>query len=146
MPDAGGYRGELTAEEAWQILRNDAGATLIDVRTLAEWSYVGVPSLEEVGRTPVLIEWERFPTGEPVPDFTSLLSTELKQRGAASDDPLLFICRSGARSRLAAIAMTSAGYANCYNIGPGFEGPLDGDRHRSAISGWKLAGFPWSQT
>jgi rhodanese-related sulfurtransferase len=146
MPDAGGYRGELTAEEAWEILRTDAKATLIDVRTIAEWAYVGIPSLEEIGKTPVLIEWERFPTGEPVPDFTSLLGAELRQRGLAGDEPLLFICRSGARSRLAAIAMTSAGYANCYNIGPGFEGPLDGERHRGSISGWKLAGLPWSQT
>lgn len=146
MPDMGGYRGELSVEEAWQMLRSEAGATLIDVRTQAEWTYVGFPSLAEVGKTPILIEWEQFPTGQPNPDFISLLGAELKQRGIAGDEPLLFICRSGSRSRSAAIAMTSAGLANCYNIGPGFEGPLDGDGHRSSISGWKLSGLPWSQT
>jgi rhodanese-related sulfurtransferase len=146
MPDAGDYRGELSAEEAWEILRAEPEATLIDVRTQAEWAYVGVPELGRIGKKPVFIEWEYFPTHDLVPDFTSLLGAELKMRGIAGDAPLLFICRSGSRSRSAAIAMTSAGYANCYNVGPGFEGPLDGDRHRSSISGWKRAGLPWSQS
>ncbi len=146
MPDAGDYRGELSAPDAWEILRAEPEATLIDVRTQAEWAYVGVPELGRIGKTTIFLEWELFPTGDPVPDFTSLLGAELKKRGIAGDAPLLFICRSGSRSRSAAIAMTSAGYANCYNVGPGFEGPLDGDRHRSSISGWKRAGLPWSQS
>lgn len=146
MPGAGGYRGELSVEEAWDILRSDADAVLIDVRTRAEWAYVGIPRLDGIGKSPILIEWEMFPSGEPLPHFTSLLGDELKRLGTPGDAPLLFICRSGSRSRSAAVAMTSAGYANCYNIGPGFEGPLDGERHRSSISGWKLAGLPWSQS
>ena len=49
--------------------------------------------------------------------------------------PLYFLCRSGARSKSAAASMTQAGYANCYNIAPGFEGPHDGAQHRGSVEG-----------
>ena len=101
---------------------------------------------EAIGKSPIFIEWQTFPTNTVVPNFTSLLGAELEQRGVTEDAPLLFICRSGSRSHSAAVAMTSAGYVNCFNIGPGLEGPLDGTRHRNSVSGWKLAGLPWSQT
>ncbi len=147
MPHASaGYRGDLTVEEAWEILGSDASANLIDVRTQAEWAYVGVPSLEAIGKSPIFIEWQTFPTNAIVPSFTSLLGAELEKRGVAEEAPLLFVCRSGSRSRSAAIATTSSGYVNCYNIGPGIEGPLDGTGHRNSVSGWKVAGLPWSQT
>jgi rhodanese-related sulfurtransferase len=147
MPDAGdGYSGDVTVERAFQALSSEAEATLIDVRTSAEWSYVGVPSLEAIGKSPILIEWQTFPSGARVSDFTSLLSAELEQRGIGKEAPLYFICRSGSRSRAAAIAMTAAGYTNCFNVGPGFEGPLDGDGHRNTVSGWRVSGLPWSQT
>ncbi len=147
MSDASAkYRGEVTAEEAWQSLGAEAEATLIDVRTAAEWSYVGVPSLDPIGKKPVFVEWQSFPSGTRVAEFASLLGAALQQRGVGQDAPLFFICRSGARSRSAAVAMTAAGYTNCFNIGPGFEGPLDEDGHRNTISGWRLSGLPWSQT
>jgi len=60
------------------------------------------------------------------------------------DAAILFLCRSGARSRAAAIAMTELGFARCYNIAGGFEGDLDGERHRG-VGGWKAAGLPWRQ-
>jgi rhodanese-related sulfurtransferase len=58
----------------------------------------------------------------------------------------MFLCRSGVRSRAAAIAMTRAGFSRAYNIAGGFEGDLDGERHRGAANGWKAAGLPWKQT
>lgn len=147
MPDAtAAYRGDVTVEEAWRALGNEGDATLIDVRTSAEWSYVGVPSLDAIGKAPVFAEWQSFPTGERVSDFAMRLGAELERRGIGKDAPLYFLCRSGARSRSAAIAMTAAGYVNCFNIGPGFEGPLDGDGHRNTVSGWRMSGLPWSQT
>jgi rhodanese-related sulfurtransferase len=146
MPHAQlGYRGDVSAEAAWQTLAADAEATLIDVRTVAEWHYVGVPSLESIGKAPIFAEWQSF-GGRPVPDFVPLLAAELEQRGISKDAPLIFICRSGARSRSAAIAMTAAGFTNCFNVGPGFEGPIDPQGHRNSLSGWRVSGLPWSQT
>ena len=66
--------------------------------------------------------------------------------GADKDAPVLFLCRSGARSRSAAIALTAAGFSRAYNIVGGFEGDLDGDRHRGQTNGWKAAGLPWKQS
>ena len=45
----------------------------------------------------------------------------------------------------AAKAMAVARYRACHNVAGGFEGPLDEDRHRGSIGGWKAAGLPWLQ-
>lgn len=143
---ADGYAGEVSVTETWQGLQNSADATLIDVRTQAEWVYVGIPALSALGKRPVLIEWQSFPAMDVAEDFTQRLDHELEARGVPRNAPLYFICRSGARSRAAAIAMTDAGYGQCFNVTAGFEGPLDQDRHRGGVEGWKAAGLPWTQS
>ena len=45
----------------------------------------------------------------------------------------------------AAVAMTKRGFARCFNLAGGFEGPLDNDGHRGRLDGWKVAGLPWKQ-
>ena len=87
-------------------------ATLVDVRTRAEWTYVGVPELGTIGKQLVLVEWDEFPSGQAVPDFAGRLKSALDRGASAPAAPLYFICRSGARSRKAAIAATAAGYAH----------------------------------
>ena len=59
---------------------------------------------------------------------------------------IYFLCRSGVRSKHAAIAMTEAGWARCFNIASGFEGPPDPAGHRGTVDGWKAQGLPWTQT
>src|SRR5690606_29201861 len=120
-------------------------AVLVDVRTNAEWTYVGVPDLRPLGRRPVFVEWQRFPSREVDGDFVTTLTARLRAVGATPDDPLLFICRSGQRSLSAAETMARAGYV-AYNVSDGFEGPLDLGGHRGAVGGWKAAGLPWSQS
>lgn len=142
----GAYAGDIDAARAWEELSASPAATLIDVRTVPEWSYVGVPSLRPLGKEPVLIEWQSFPDMTVADDFCERLGAELAARGVGRDAPLFFLCRSGARSRSAAIAMTGAGFTRCYNVEAGFEGPLDPSRHRGAVAGWKAAGLPWFQT
>lgn len=137
------YAGDITANEAWALLKSDPKAQLIDVRTTAEWNYVGRPDLSAVRRETHLVEWQTFPTMRPNPAFVA--ETE-RAVGLAKDTPLLFLCRSGARSRGAAIAMTAAGYTRAFNIADGFEGDLDGDAHRGSKGGWKASGLPWKQT
>ena len=134
-------RDAVSPREAWELLAADPAATLVDVRTRAEWSYVGVPDLGPLGRAAVLVEWVLYPDGEPNPAFMDELAAAGVGRGA----PLLFLCRSGVRSKAAAAAAAAAGYAKVYNVTEGFEGPLDADQHRGG-AGWKAAGLPWRQS
>lgn len=128
------------------MLADEPSAHLIDVRTAPEWAYVGVPALEALGKAPILIEWQVYPAMAVAGDFVARLSSDLSAAGVEPGAPLLFLCRSGVRSRAAAVAMTSAGWTRCLNVAGGFEGPLDGDRHRGGITGWKAAGLPWTQS
>ena len=140
------YAGEVSAREAWDALSRDGSAYLVDVRCGAEWNFVGVPSLDALSRPVVLVEWQSFPPGPGSnPDFTTELTRELKEAGYTSG-ALFFMCRSGARSRRAAIAATAAGLGPCFNISDGFEGGLDADGHRGRSEGWKAAGLPWVQS
>lgn len=140
--------GEVDPVEAWRILDADNSARLIDVRTRAEWSFVGVPDLGELAHTPLFIEWSRYPDMSQNPAFAAELEEAL---GPDTPGPLLFICRSGARSLQAAMAVV--GYftekgetVNCLNVAEGFEGDLDASGHRGGQNGWKARGLAWRQS
>jgi rhodanese-related sulfurtransferase len=139
---AAGYAGDVSPTTAWKILSERKDAVLIDVRTRAEWNFVGLPDMASIGGKPALLEWQSFPSMQPNPEFVASLSGAV----ADKDAPLLFLCRSGARSAAAAKAMTAAGYSSCFNISDGFEGPLDAQARRGASAGWKAAGLPWRQS
>lgn len=140
------YAGDIDVREAWAMLEADPKAELIDVRTVAEWNFVGLPDVASLSREVRTIEWQNFPSRGPDPEFAGKLGAALRQSGATVDTPLLFLCRSGARSRSAAIAMTQAGYSKAFNVAGGFEGDPDGKGHRGNINGWKAAGLPWRQS
>ena len=127
-------------------LSSQQNATLVDVRTQAEWAFVGVPDLRPIGKEPLLAEWQSFPPSGPNPEFVAAVSDQLVKKGLDQDAPIYFLCRSGVRSQAAAIALTQVGYTQCFNISDGFEGPLDADGHRGTQSGWKAAGLPWIQS
>jgi rhodanese-related sulfurtransferase len=143
---AAGYAGDVSAKVAWDGLAKAGDAALVDVRSRAEWAYVGVPVLAEIGKSPILIEWDEFPSGRVVPDFVGRLDAELQEHGMGKDATLFFICRSGNRSRKAAIAATAAGYRRCYNLEDGFEGRLGPNRHRGTAGSWKAEELPWAQS
>ena len=136
-----GYAGDVSPTEAWEILKSDSDSTLVDVRTNAEWTFVGIPDLSGLGKQVATIDWQKFPTMDVNPNFTEAVSGVCGPK----DAPILFICRSGQRSKAAAIAMTSLGYTRCYNVSEGFEGDKDGESHRGSVGGWKVAGLPWKQ-
>lgn len=140
-----GYAGDLSPGESWNRMSSDGAAQLIDVRTVAEWSFVGVPDLSELGREALFCEWQLFPSA-PNPEFVQHVMEALKQTSYRPGAALFFLCRSGARSRAAAIAMSKAGYAPCFNVSDGFEGGLDHERHRGSSGGWKASGLPWVQS
>jgi rhodanese-related sulfurtransferase len=141
----GEYAGDLDVSEAWKLLSSDPKAQLIDVRTTAEWTFVGLPDLSGVGRAVHTIEWQSYPEMQINTDFADVAKDALHRSGANEETPLLMLCRSGARSKAAAIVLTRAGFKHAYNIAGGFEGTVDHDGHRGTVSGWKAAGLPWRQ-
>lgn len=136
-----GYAGDIKPKDAWEILQNDPDACLIDVRTDAEWRYVGLPKLDKLGKSTYCVSWQVFPDNKLNERFVE----QVKANGVRTDQPLLLLCRSGQRSKHAAIALTAAGYERCYNVAEGFEGDRDGGGHRGSVGGWKVAGLPWDQ-
>lgn len=139
------YAGNISAREAWELLKGDPKAQLVDVRTAAEWSFVGVPDLASLNRAVVRVEWQVYPSMERNPKFEAAVAERLKAAGATEATPVFFLCRSGARSQAAAAAMTAAGFAKCFNVVAGFEGDLDASKHRGRANGWKVDGLPWVQ-
>lgn len=139
---AAGYAGDVSPTTAWRMLEQIRTSVMVDVRTTAEWAYVGGPDMRAVGKGAVAIEWQVFPSMRIDPDFVAKLTDRI---GPDRDAPLLMLCRSGVRSAAAARAMTAAGYRMCFNVAGGFEGALDADGHRGGASGWKADGLPWSQ-
>ncbi|NND01737.1 MAG: rhodanese-like domain-containing protein [Acidimicrobiia bacterium] len=133
------YAGDVAPTEAYQALQEQPEAILVDVRTPAELSYVGLPSLDSIGKSLALIQWH--------PEITQdQLVAALGSVGANPDTPLYFLCRSGARSLNAAVLATHGGFTNAYNVSGGFEGPLDHDGQRGRVAGWKADGLPWRQS
>ncbi|MEL7048971.1 MAG: rhodanese-like domain-containing protein [Pseudomonadota bacterium] len=136
---------DASCHDTWQALTQNAGTVLIDVRTRSEWAFVGLPDLSSIDKQVITIEWQTFPDNKLDSEFTDRLSRHLEANGVNQSDALYFICRSGGRSRMAAEAMVQAGFATCVNVADGFEGPLDPNRHRGTVAGWKHSGLPWVQ-
>jgi rhodanese-related sulfurtransferase len=140
------YAGDVTPETCWKALQAGKEAQLVDVRTQAEWTFVGLPDLRPLGKSPVLVEWQKFPGMGINNSFVAELSAELRKRGVAESTPVYFLCRTGGRSRAAAEAMTAAGFSACFNVANGFEGEAGGEQQRGRINGWKAQGLPWFQS
>ena len=128
------YEGAVTPQEAHDLVR-EGKAKLVDVRTRAEWEWVGrIPGAVEV-------ELLSYPGSRPNPDFVQQLEQKVPK-----ETPVLFICRSGGRSHNAAMMATQAGYAEAFNVLEGFEGDRDAAGHRNTKGGWRAAGLPWTQS
>ncbi|BBZ65570.1 MAG: rhodanese-like domain-containing protein [Mycolicibacterium insubricum] len=135
------YAGDITPEQSWTLLSEHPDAVLVDVRTPAEWAFVGAPDLTDLGREVVFVPWNRT-DGTHNEDFVA----DLIAAGVTPGDrPVVFLCRSGNRSIPAAEVATAAGIAPSYNMLDGFEGQLDEQRHRGR-GGWKSVGLPWVQS
>ena len=128
------YQGALLPQEAYYLMHHLPAAVLVDVRSAAEWQFVGmVPDA-------LCIEWRTFPGMQLNPQFVSAL-----QKQVSPDATLMLMCRSGARSDEAARAALDAGFHAVYNVLEGFEGEKDGMSQRGHVNGWKKHGLPWVQ-
>ena len=128
------YQGALLPMEAYRLMSEAPNAKLVDVRSRAEWDWVGrIPGSVE-------IEMLAYPGSQPNSNFLTQLKQQVKP-----DSLVMFICRSGQRSHNAAVMATQAGYSSCFNVLEGFEGDKDSAQHRNTIGGWRKAGLPWLQ-
>jgi len=135
------YAGDVSPKEAWALLESDEDSVLVDVRTDAEWTYVGLADLEKVNKDAVCISWLNFPGNTPNESFAA----QVEQAGIRPDQTVLLLCRSGQRSIAAAIALTENGYVKALNVLEGFEGDKDPKGQRGTTGGWKVRGLPWKQ-
>lgn len=133
------YAGDLTPSEAWELLKSDEDAVLVDVRTQAEWAFVGVPDTSELGKRPLFAEWSSLGSGPNPAAFVEAVTAQVDP-----GTPIVLLCRSGQRSAAAAHALTAAGYGPAYNVVDGFEGPVSEAGHRD-VAGWRADGLPWRQ-
>jgi rhodanese-related sulfurtransferase len=131
------YAGAVTPAEAYALLQADPSVKIIDVRTNAERDWVGRVAVPENqhGAT----QWNVYPGGTQNPNFLQ----ELEQQ-ADKKEVVLFLCRSGVRSRHAAKLATESGYTQAFDILEGFEGDKDAEGHRKSVGGWCKAGLPWT--
>ncbi len=136
------YAGDIKPSDAFEILKNEKDSFLIDVRTLPEWQFSGVPDLSLIGKKVYTISWLVYPKMEFNDSFTVSLEKFIPDKNAK----LFFMCKVGGRSLDAAMNMTSLGYKNCYNIAGGFEGDINEQNQRGRLSGWKAEGLPWIQS
>jgi rhodanese-related sulfurtransferase len=134
---------EISPKTAWEMLKQDPRAVLVDVRSSMEYLFVGHP------KGAVHVPWIDEPDWDINPHFdTDVRKLMLgglscdKEEGCA---PLILICRSGKRSREAGELLVEKGLKNVYNIDEGFEGELDDEHHRSTVGGWRFHGLPWEQ-
>lgn len=126
----------LDPNQAWALLNSNNSAVLIDVRTAIEHSFVGHPPKA------IHVAWKEFPGMQLNTAFVEQVQQHVSDKSA----PILLLCRSGIRSVDAAKALEAAGHKNLVNILEGFEGPLDDDKHRGNLGGWRFHGLPWEQS
>jgi rhodanese-related sulfurtransferase len=133
---------QLDPQQAYQYLEDNPDAVLLDVRSTVEFTHVGHPP------GAYHVPWaEGGAAWAPNPNFVGHVRARLSDReGPPENRPILALCRSGGRSQAAAEALAKAGFKHLFNICEGFEGDLDGDRHRNTVNGWRARGLPWEQT
>jgi rhodanese-related sulfurtransferase len=126
------YAGALTPVEAYKVWQLAPGANLVDIRTQAEWDWVGrIPGAIE-------LEWQSYPGSKANPHFLTQFKKQVDREAL-----VLLICRSGVRSHHAAALLTEEAQFECYNVLEGFEGDKDAHGQRGLVGGWRLAGLPW---
>ncbi|NWG39541.1 MAG: rhodanese-like domain-containing protein [Hydrogenophilaceae bacterium] len=125
----------LQPKEAFEFLQANPNAVLIDVRSEMEYLFVGHP------KDALLIPWQDGEYFDINPDFLGHV-----RKASSINRPVVLICRSGNRSKIAGEFLEKNGLPEVYNVLHGFEGDLDAQRRRGTVNGWRFEGLPWEQT
>ena len=128
------YLIDLSPKQGYDRLQQNKDILFLDVRSYAEYKFVGHPIAS------ILLPWIDEPDWIVNPEFCKLVR-ELKPL----DTEMILICRSGQRSMDAGIALINKGFTNVSHIDTGFEGDLDKNNQRGNLNGWRYDGLPWEQ-
>ncbi len=135
------YKRNLLPKMAVERLQDNPQALFVDVRSKAEYKYVGFPE------NSILIPWIDDPDWEPNPEvFSDLVMQELDGSENLLNTEIILICRSGFRSNEALKCLENKGFTQVSHVASGFEGDLDENDHRGNLNGWRHDGMPWSQS
>ena len=135
------YKRNLLPKMAVERLQNNPQALFVDVRSKAEYKYVGFPE------NSILIPWIDDPDWESNPEaFSDSVMQELDGRENLLNTEIILICRSGFRSNEALKCLENKGFTQVSHVASGFEGDLDENDHRGNLNGWRHDGMPWSQS
>ena len=135
----------IDSKQAFDLLKEDESAVLIDVRTKKEHLAVGIPDLREIGKEIYIIEWKNSILPGSRKRFLNDFNENL---GLRKEGKYLFICRSGIRSNFAALTVEESFYSGnyngkCFNVADGFEGNEEPLGYSQNPTGWKNLGLPW---
>jgi rhodanese-related sulfurtransferase len=152
--------------EAFDMLNTVPDTYLVDIRTRAEYQFVGHPF--KAYNYPFLFFTTTFAKDEEKPSYLLVKNKAfIEQIGKAfkKTDNLLLLDRDGTRSAQAAKELLAAGYKNVFDVYDGFEGSEfpsfdEPNKHkyyrqlakRNNIygfeqrrhSGWQFWGLPWT--
>ena len=125
---------EITCTELLELSKEHQGATLLDVRTEAEWEQDGKPNGKELGlNTHFLSYLLDTDNGRVVNDK---FEETLKSFEINKDKVVFVMCKSGARSSKVAKLLDQKGF-NTFNVVNGFICSED-----VKPSCWKTSGLP----
>ena len=130
------YAGDLTPQQAWNLLQRDPTRCSWTAAPEAEWSYVGVPDLPISNRA-IFIEWVSFPDGARNAELRRRIARGRVSGTTAGRVPLPF---RTAFDRCARTPRPQPAWP-AYNMLDGFEGATDrtdiavrsAGRHRPAV-------------
>jgi rhodanese-related sulfurtransferase len=134
---------------AYDMAVHNPNAYILDVRTEAEWQWVGHPGPNLLGEGTKLLNKVVNISYEIEKDGVLIVNEDfikdvINAFGNKHNAVLITICRSGARSAKAAALLEAAGYrGRVYNTLTGFEGAADSRGYR-IVGGWVFDGLPYS--
>ncbi|MBE9504120.1 MAG: rhodanese-like domain-containing protein [Proteobacteria bacterium] len=126
----------IDSKEAYKmVMENPKDAFIVDVRTRAEYEFVGHPDLPNgVPNIPLKF----YPGWKVNANFV-----KNAEERYSKDVTLIMLCRSGGRAKVAAKLLLDAGFKKVLYMTDSFEGSKDEKGHRT-VSGWKVNGLPYT--
>ena len=144
----------IDAKETQALMKKDPNVILVDVRTPAEWQFVGHTHDAQIMIPSVFFKYDGVDEKKPRyrsminSDFVSQLEEQAAELGADEESTYVLMCRSGAtRAQPAAKMLFQYGYKNVYVMTDGFEGGKTkvGDKSGFRLqNGWKNSGAEWT--